>query len=233
MSTVLRDSIEIIPGRLYWYCNKYPPRNQPNSYFFNIDEILVYEPFNYDFGPLNLGKMHKFCTDLSQVLQQSEQNQQCKIFHHCSTHYAKMANACFLMGSFMVVCLGFSADEAWAKFRPYHKNLVSFRDASQDESCSYELTTLSCLRGLQFGMKMGWYNFKKFNLDDYDYFSQVSSGDMNWIVPSRFLALSSPTGNLKELGLTPEFYGKYFQQFGIRHVVRFNKASYEKSRFEK
>lgn len=53
-------------GRLYWYSNENPPKNVHDSYFFNVDEviilwllkfifkILVYKGYNKDFGPLNL-----------------------------------------------------------------------------------------------------------------------------------------------------------------------------------
>ena len=53
-AAVLDASIEIIKDKLYWYCNRYPPKNVARSFFFNIDEILVYKGYNNDFGPLNL-----------------------------------------------------------------------------------------------------------------------------------------------------------------------------------
>ena len=44
---VLNNSVQIVKGKLsadssdklYWYCNKNPPKNVPNSYFFNIDNV--------------------------------------------------------------------------------------------------------------------------------------------------------------------------------------------------
>lgn len=65
INQTLQKSIEIIKGkqilfslkcldRLYWYCNSDPPKNVPDSFFFNIDPVLVYQGYNKDFGPLNL-----------------------------------------------------------------------------------------------------------------------------------------------------------------------------------
>ena len=63
--TILK-SVEIIKGkvitrpngtfldRLYWYCNQEPPKNVADSFFFNVDNVLVYQGYNKDFGPLNL-----------------------------------------------------------------------------------------------------------------------------------------------------------------------------------
>ena len=87
---VLQNSIEIIQGKicrdeqsldkLYWYCNKLPPKNIADSFFFNIDEvcsypllrydvqILIYNGYNKDFGPLNLSQTHRFCSELGRIL---------------------------------------------------------------------------------------------------------------------------------------------------------------------
>jgi cell division cycle 14 len=42
-------------------------------------------------------------------------------------------------------------------------------------------------------MKLGWYNPKTFNYKEYEEFEKVDNGDMNWIIPGKFLAFSSPS----------------------------------------
>lgn len=52
--SVLANSIEIIESKLlfsliqsnlieklYWYCNRYPPKNVSDSFFFNIDDVTI------------------------------------------------------------------------------------------------------------------------------------------------------------------------------------------------
>ena len=63
-----------------------------------------------------------------------------------------------------------TADEAW---KPFSKlEFVPFRDASYGV-CTYECTILDCLRGLEYGMKLGWFDFKKFNVTEYDHYEKV------------------------------------------------------------
>ena len=42
-----------------------------------------------------------------------------KLFHYASNRFDKQANACYLMGAFMVVILRQSAEVAWEAFAPY------------------------------------------------------------------------------------------------------------------
>jgi cell division cycle 14 len=55
---------------------------------------------------------------------------------------------------------------------------------------------------------------------------------MNWIVPGKILALSSPTSK-KNDGLPPEAFLENFEKMGIKAVVRLNEPLYEESVFEK
>ena len=52
---------------------------------------------------------------------------------------------------------------------------------------------LDCLRGLEYAVKLGWFNLKTFNLRDYEYYEKIENGDMNWVIPGKFLAFSGPS----------------------------------------
>ena len=97
-------AIEIIKDRLYWISGHKPPQSQSSAFFFNIDNDLVYEPFNQDFGPLNLACTHKYIRELVRLLAHP-QYKDVKLFHFCSTSFDKQANAAYLMGAFMVAIL--------------------------------------------------------------------------------------------------------------------------------
>ena len=96
------------------------------------------------------------------------------------------------MGAFMVIILGKTGREAWSYFEPYHAGFKPFRDATMGV-CTYKCTVLDCLQGLEYGIKMGWYDYKTFNYKEYEHYEKVEHGDMNWIVPGRFLAFSGPS----------------------------------------
>jgi len=78
-------------------------------------------------------------------------------------------------------------------------------------------------------MKIGWYNPDKFNLTDYQYYEKVENGDMNWIIPGKFLAFSTPvdSSHPQELTFSPDFYTPIFKKFGINMVIRLNTKEYD------
>ena len=97
-------AIEIIKDRLYWISAKRPPQQHAEAYFFNVDADLTYEPFNNDFGPLNLSKTHKYIRELCRLLM-ADEHKNVKLFHQTSENPNDQANSAYLIGAFMVVVL--------------------------------------------------------------------------------------------------------------------------------
>ena len=50
------------------------------------------------------------------------------------------------------------------------------------------------LTGLQKAISVGWYDFRKFDVHEYEYYEKVENGDLNWIIPNKILALMGPSG---------------------------------------
>lgn len=72
---------------------------------------------------------------------------------------------------------------------------------------SFEITVLDCLRGLEQALQLGWYSFKDFELQAYERGYKLSEGDMNWIIPGKIMAFSSPVSphlGFKHEGLRPQ-----------------------------
>ena len=133
------------------------------------------------------------------------------------------------MGAFQIVCLGKTAEEAFLPFK--HLQLVAFRDAGE-EPCNYECTVLDCLRGLEKAISFSWYNYLKFDYKVYELNHKLDNGDMNWVIPNKILALSSPT-DIKGEGLPPTFFLESFQKMKIKGVVRLNEQLYDETVFRK
>lgn len=228
-------SVEIIKDKLYWISDKNPPKNQPSAFFFNIDNDLVYEPFFADFGPLDFGKTYRFITELEKLIQDPAYGKS-KFYHHTSLDNAKRANAACLMGCFQVIILGKTAEEAWEPFTKVQPAIAEFRDASYTNS-PYRLSILDILRGLEYAIKLKWFDVKTFNLRDYEYYEKVNNGDMNWIVPGKFLAFSGPSEHARDPDgyrrWTPDDYVPVFKKIGVTHVVRLNHKQYDEERFKK
>ena len=226
---------EIIPDKLYWISDKNPPKNQSNSFFFNIDNDLVYEPFFADFGPLDLGKTYRFITELEKLLHDPSYKGS-RFYHHTSLDNAKRTNAACLMGAFQIIVLGRNAEEAWEPLSKVQPPLAEYRDASYTNS-PYRCNILDCLRGLEYAIKLQWFDIKNFNLRDYEFYEKVENGDLNWIIPGKFIAFSGPADKTKDPDgyrrFTPEDYVPIFKKFGVTRVVRLNNKQYDEQRFVK
>lgn len=140
------------------------------------------------------------------------------------------------MGAFQVIILGKTADQAWKKFENCTPPFVPYRDASYG-ACTYKCLIHDCLRGLEYAIMLGWFDIKKFNLRDYEFYERVENGDLNWIVPGKFIAFSSPSNGRKSpegyRTFTPEDYIPIFKKMGVTMVVRLNRPQYDKDKFVK
>ena len=45
---------------------------------------------------------------------------------------------------------------------------------------------LDCLRGLEYAIKLGWFDYRTFNINQYEHYEKVENGDLNWIIPKKF-----------------------------------------------
>ena len=169
-------AVEVIPRKLFWVSDKTPPKNQPNSYYFCIDNERVYQPFCSDFGPLNIGMTYKFCIELERLIKNPVYSN-FKIYHYTSLVPQKRVNAAYLMGAFAIIILNKTGEEAFSIFESL-PNFVDFRDAGYG-GCTYRCTLLHVLKGLEVGIKLGWFNIRTFNLHNYEFYEKVENGDWN------------------------------------------------------
>jgi cell division cycle 14 len=145
-----------------------------------------------------------------------------------------MVNGAFLMGAFMIVILKMTAEQAYQVFQPYHNMFKHYRDASKGD-CFYNCTMLHCLQGLEYGVRFGWYNFKQFNVKEYEYYEKVENGDLNWIIPGKFVAFMGPIEERDarhRYGHHPSKYCQIFNNIGVNRVIRLNEEKYDKNHFE-
>ena len=217
---------EIIPNRLYWMSDHTQPKYFKNALTFCIDQQLLYTPYFSDFGPLNLAQMYRFVRELNKILKTPEYEDHI-VVHYTTTDSSKRSNAAFLMGAYQLIILGRTAEEAIRPFDHLQPALRPFRDASYNE-CSYELTLLDILNGLEYAIKLGWFDYKKFNVRDYEFYEVEKHGNLHWIVPNKFMALGTP---MDVPGISPADYVPLFKKFKVTAIVRLNTPCYEKDGF--
>ncbi|CAG5120853.1 unnamed protein product [Candidula unifasciata] len=225
---------EFIKDRLYFASLRTKPKSTSHTHYFCIDEELVYENFYADFGPVNLGLLYRFCCLVNKKLKSFSLAKK-RIVHYTSFDPHKRANAAFLIASYAIIYLKKTPEEA---YRPLvagtNPPFLPFRDASFGP-CTYNLTLLDCLNGLNKALVNGFFNFETFDVDEYEHYEKVENGDFNWILPNKFLAFCGPHPKSKiENGYplhAPEAYFPYFRKHNVTLIVRLNKKVYDARRF--
>eukprot|EP00002_Diphylleia_rotans_P016774 TRINITY_DN3258_c0_g1_i1.p1 TRINITY_DN3258_c0_g1~~TRINITY_DN3258_c0_g1_i1.p1 ORF type:complete len:415 (+),score=44.40 TRINITY_DN3258_c0_g1_i1:119-1363(+) len=231
MDRDLSLATEVLKDRLYFVSLRSIPKDTEKVTFFSVDNELVYLHFFNDFGPLNMGQLYRFCMILKTKLEDARGR---AVYMYSSHDAHKRANAAFLLGGYLIMMMDYSPEDAHRPFASLHPKLVPFRDASYGPS-TFPLTLIECLRGLWKGKKQEWVDFAKFNITDYETYERVENGDMNWILPGKFLAFSGPHNTpVLENGmrvLTPDFYVPLFRKLGVTTVIRLNRKCYDRKTF--
>ncbi|KAH8237520.1 hypothetical protein KR038_003733 [Drosophila bunnanda] len=237
-SDLLVCASEMQEDRLYFVAFKknIKPKNTVNTHYFNVDEEYIYENFYNDFGPLNICMLYRYCMKLNTKL-----NAKChankKIVHYTSMNPAKRLNAAYLIGSYAIIYLNKTPQEA---YRPLVAGDIPaytrFCDASYGPS-SFKISLLDCLNAVHKGLQAGFFNFSDFDAEEYEYFERVENGDFNWIVPQKFIAFCGPHQKSKTLPNgypchAPERYFTYFRENNVTTVIRLNAKVYHASSFE-
>ena len=90
---------------------------------------------------------------------------------------------------------------------------------------------------MEYAIKLKWYDCKTFNLRDYEYYEKVENGDLNWIIPNKFIAFSGPSSTARDpegyRTFTPEDYVPLYKKFNVGLVIRLNNKTYDATRFTK
>lgn len=234
MEPNLSGALEFIKDRLYYHNFRGAPQDTSKFHFFSTDDELFYEPFYADFGPLNLGATYRFCQILNTKLNDPELSKKC-IVYYSSLDPQKRSNSVTVIGVYAVYYLRFTPDEACKLVSSIYPPLLPFRDASYG-GCTYGLTAADVIRGMYKALIHQFVDFVTFDLEEYQHYEKVENGDLNEILPGKFIAFSGPSATRLEIGdglytLAPEDYHSIFRKKGITAIVRLNKKVYDRRQF--
>ncbi len=81
-----------------------------------------------------------------------------------------------------------------------------------------------------------FFDFKNFDIHEYEFYEQVENGDLNWCLEKKFLAFAGPHAERQFSPggyhtLRPEDYIQYFLKKNVTLVVRLNKPYYDAKKF--
>ncbi|XP_034565001.1 dual specificity protein phosphatase CDC14AB isoform X2 [Notolabrus celidotus] len=230
----LQGAAPLIKERLYFATLRSKPKSTANTHYFCTDDEFLYENFYADFGPLNLAMLYRYCCKLNKKLKSFTLTRK-RIVHYTSFDQRKRSNAAVLIGGYAVIYLKKTPEEAYrALISGSNASYLPFRDASFG-NCTFNLTVLDCLQGIRKALQHGFFDFETFDVDEYEHYERVENGDLNWIVPGKFLAFSGPHPKTKiENGYplhAPEAYFPYFRKHNVTTIIRLNKKIYDSKRF--
>ena len=226
--------IPLIPDKLAFASGSAHEIHALKTYYQHANVIFItsdlhhkYVPFALDFGPVNLGIVHRFCVAMNKRLERLKSSLIVYCFEPCSAH---RANACFLLAAYMMLEQGWAAEKASAAFGcsklPFP--LKPFRDVTYMES-DFGLTLEDCMAGLGRANELGWYRRQTFDLASYEALDSPFSGDMHEICP-KFVAFKGPLSQRSayrqegEVALPPSAYVPVLVKLGVTCVVRLNEA---------
>lgn len=227
--------------------DRHPP------YYFTVDDMLLYNAFHHDFGPLHIGHLYRFALYFHDILGAKE-NQHRPIVFWSRADPRSRANAACLLACYMVLIQSWPPHLALAPIAQVDPPLMPFRDAGYSQA-DYGITVQDIVYGVWKAKEEGCCVLDDFELDEYEKYERVEHGDFNWITP-HFLAFASPqstpatriTESSELFATLPKTLAavdahptlsqpfknvlKHFSERNIGLVVRLNSPLYSPSYFE-
>ncbi|KAB0801528.1 hypothetical protein PPYR_05882 [Photinus pyralis] len=232
---VLINATEFIKKRFYFVSIRTgdKPKSTQCTHFFTVDNELVYDSFFNDFGPLNICMLYHYCVKVNKKLK-SAALQKKRIVHYTSCDEERRVNAAFLASGYMIIYENYTPERALEVLSIHNSvDFIDFRDASV--GMPYTIELFDCLKGLKKAYDHGFFNFDDFDFLEYEHYERVENGDLNWIIPGKFIAFCGPHNKTTvDNGYplhSPEAYFSYFRRHKITTIIRLNKKIYEASKF--
>eukprot|EP00753_Platysulcus_tardus_P015968 PLAT5355.3.p1 GENE.PLAT5355.3~~PLAT5355.3.p1 ORF type:complete len:574 (+),score=129.87 PLAT5355.3:39-1724(+) len=230
------EPIVIIEGRLAFLCSPSVPPTSDGTHVFMAEELLIYQAFFADFGPLNLSQLTRFCRLVDSKMEDASLRGKLLLFCVPDDPH-KRTNGALLVAAYALLYQGMSVEDVFRPFAAARPPLLGFRDAAFGV-CPHPVSVLDCLRSLVRARAVGFYDPRTFDVEAYDEAEALQNGDMNWIVPGKLLAFSGPHDRRRELVdgrfmLAAADYVPRFKAMGVRAVVRLNKKCYNEAVFKR
>lgn len=224
--------IEFLKDKIYLGAFSSPPLDTRSRVHFTVDDVLPYNNFHHDFGPLSVAHLYRFAVILHEVLGEEENAGKAVVFYSGTDPRAR-ANAACMMCSYMVLIQSWPPHLALAPVAQAMPPLMPFRDAGYSVA-DFGLTVQDVVYGVWRAKENGLIDIRNFNLDEYEHFELVENGDLNLIAP-HFVAFASPVQESYDAPLSPAFEQvlDYFDTHDVRLVVRLNSHLYNREEFIK
>ncbi|EFW21047.1 protein-tyrosine phosphatase [Coccidioides posadasii str. Silveira] len=157
--------------------------------YFTVDDVVLYNAFHADFGPLHIGHLYRFAVHFHEVLG-NPANKDRPVVLWTKPDSRSRANIACLVACYMVLIQSWPPHLALAPIAQADPPYMPFRDAGYSQA-DFVLTIQDIVYGVWKAKEETLCGLKEFSLEEYEKYERVDMGDFNWITP-HFLAFASP-----------------------------------------
>jgi cell division cycle 14 len=215
------------------------------DYWSPLEGIMLYEAFEDDFGPMDLGKVFEFCQAMDARLKITDR----PVALITSSESKTFTNTVFLLGAFMLLKFNKDLDYAMKCLEPVLSGTLSYKNVSRTSGHSFELHVQDCLCGLLRAKIAGWVDFGPggFDVDEYRHLDNPLNADLHEVVPGKLVLMRGPRdlcggalwrdseradGCFSHRDFSPAHYADILAQLDVRAVVRCSAPLYARAAFE-
>lgn len=196
-----------------------------------MEDILIYNSFHLDFGPLHVGHLYRFAVVLHNILN-DETNQGKKTVFYSSTCPKQRANAACMLCCYMVLVQSWSPHQVLQPIAQIDPPFQGFRDAGYSKA-DYEISIQDIVYAMWRAKERGMIDLTTFDLEDYELYERVDQGDFN-VISKDFIAFASPQQSRRNVLNAPfKKVLNYFTENNVQLVVRLNSHLYDAREFTK
>ena len=232
----LDNTIEFLRGRVYLGAYDHTPQDTNEIVFFTVEDILFYNRFHLDFGPLHVGHLYRFAVIFHEILNDPENSGKAVVFYS-STSTRQRANSACMLCCYMLLVQGWTPHQVLQPLAQIDPPFMPFRDAGYSNA-DFEISIQDVVYGVWRAKEKGLVNLNTFDLETYERYERVENGDFNVLTPD-FIAFASPeedahhrTTSKSHLNGPFRSVLEFFSDNNVQLVVRLNSHLYNKKHFE-
>ncbi|KAI9830896.1 MAG: cell division control protein 14 [Phylliscum demangeonii] len=166
-----------------------PEGNDLPPVYFTIDDVLLYNAFFADFGPLHIGHLYRFSVYLHNILGDPAHEKR-RVVLWSKADARSRANTACVLATYMILIQSWPPHLALAPIAQADPPFMPFRDAGYSQA-DYVINIQDVVYGVWRAKEANLCGLTNFSLEEYEKYERADMGDFNWITPS-FLAFASP-----------------------------------------
>ena len=201
--------------------------NKSPNYITSSDFHDSYIPLDKDYGPLNICDIIKFNKFIDDKIKHPKlANRNIIYYIYNDDNHIYLLNSVLLCGSYLIFNKNYNWDKVLFKLHNIFNDHPCYYIDCISKWGGYKTSITDCFRTLDFIYKNNIIDIAKFDISEYEYFTDFENRDMN-IIANKFLAMTCPSLNKDINNIICEL-----KKRDINLIIRLNNPkSYDKKIF--